>query len=144
MPLLFLPSLLALLAESAPGVAIPLWAIPAGVAVGLALLGFVWRLALRAEDTARRIETAASKLESLESRLAALTALEKSVALVEERLQHTRTELAEVAGEVKGLRAAKHDQASKTLTLEGRVSAIDTRVGTLADDMRRSSHPSPR
>jgi hypothetical protein len=73
-----------------------------------------------------------------------VTALEKSVALVEERLQHTRTELADVAGEVKGLRAAKHEQASKTLTLDGRVSAIENRVGTIADDLRRSSHPSPR
>lgn len=136
--------LLSLLAETAPGVAVPLWSIPAGVAVGLALLGFVWRLALRAEDTARRIETAAGKLESLESRLAALTALEKSVALVEERLQHTRAELATVADEVKGLRAAKHEQASKTLALEGRVSTIDSRVGHLADDVRHSSHPSPR
>lgn len=125
-------------------VAVPVWAIPAGVAVGLALLGFVWRLALRAEDTARRIETAAGKLESLESRLAALTALEKSVALVEERLQHTRTELAGVAEEVKGLRVAKHEQASKTLALEGRVSTIDSRVGHLADDMRHSHTPSPR
>ena len=67
-----------------------------------------------------------------------------SVALVEKELQHTRAELAEVAGEVKGLRAAKHDQASKTLTLEGRVTAIDSRVGHLADDVRHSSHPSPR
>ena len=136
--------MLTLLAQATPGVTLPVWSLPVGVAVGLALLGFVWRLALRAEDTARRIESAASKLESLESRLAALTALEKSVALVEERLQHTRTELADVAGEVKGLRAAKHEQASKTLTLDGRVSAIENRVGTIADDLRRSSHPSPR
>jgi predicted nucleic acid-binding Zn-ribbon protein len=136
--------MLALLAQAAPGVTLPVWSIPVGVAVGLALLGFVWRLALRAEDTARRIETAASKLESLESRLAALAALEKSVALVEKELQHTRSELAEVAGEVKTLRAAKHDQASKTLAIEGRISTLDSRVGHLDDEVRRSIHPPTR
>jgi predicted nucleic acid-binding Zn-ribbon protein len=129
---------------AAPGVTLPVWSLPVGVAVGLALLGFVWRLALRAEDTARRIESAASKLESLESRLAALTALEKSVALVEKELQHTRSELAGVADEVKTLRAAKHEQASKTLALEGRVSTIDSRVGHLDDEVRRSIHPPTR
>lgn len=132
------------LTAQASAVAVPLWAIPAGVAVGLALLGFVWRLALRAEDTARRIESAASKLESVESRLATLTAMEKALALVEAEARHTRAELAAVADEVKGLRAAKHDQASKTLALEGRVSTIDSRVGHIADDLRASHHPSPR
>jgi len=133
-----------LLVAEAQAVAIPVWAIPVAVAVGLALLGFVWRLALRAEDTARRIETAAGKLESVESRLATLTAVEKAVALVENNLNHLRLELAAVADEVKGLRQAKHEQASKLLELTGRVSTIDSRVGHLDDDLRRSHTPSPR
>lgn len=135
--------MLALLAQAqAQAVAVPLWMIPAGVAVGLALLGFVWRLAMRAEDTARRIETAAGKLESVESRLATLTAIEKAVALTDAELRHTRAELASVAEEVKGLRQAKHEQASKLLELTGRVSTVDTRVGHIADDLRASQHPS--
>jgi len=55
-----------------------------------------------------------------------------------------RQRIADQGAEVKGLRDAKHDHGQALARLSERLDALTARVGHLDDDVRRSTHPSPR
>ena len=80
---------LMLLAQSS-GITIPSWAVPVLIGLVLAVLGFAWRLAVKAEKSADKLEAAVKQLESLEHRLAVLTVMERTIAVMERRLPAAR------------------------------------------------------
>lgn len=51
--------------------------------------------------------------------------------------------VADQAAEIKGLRDGRHDHAAMLARISERLDALSSRVGTLHDDVRHSSHPHP-
>lgn len=52
--------------------------------------------------------------------------------------------VADQAAEIKILRDARHEHGSSLARLSERLDALTARVGHIDDDVRRSTHPSPR
>lgn len=52
--------------------------------------------------------------------------------------------ISDLRTEVNGLRQRAHKSETEAATLRAEVNALDRRVGTLADDLRASHHPSPK
>lgn len=65
---------------------IPTWAVPIVVTLFVLVLGFAWRLALRAERLTDKLQTLVERLTTMEARLAAIATLEAIV--VELRGEH--------------------------------------------------------
>ena len=63
------------LAQISPGLTLPSWAVAVLVAIVTGVLGFAWRLAVKAERSADKLETAVERLTALESRIAVIAAL---------------------------------------------------------------------
>lgn len=99
---------LALLAQTSSGITIPSWAVPVVVGLVLAVLGFAWRLAVKAENSANKLEAAVKQLESLEHRLAVLTVLEKTIAVMERDQTHLAEKIDAQAVELTRLRDTVH------------------------------------
>lgn len=90
---------------------LPSWAVGTLVAILMAVLGFAWRLAVKAERSADKLETAVERLQTLESRIAVIAALERSDAVRESELRHLRELHNALADEVGKLRPEVHTLA---------------------------------
>lgn len=73
---------------------IPTWALPLVLTLFLAVLGFAWRLAVRAERLTDKLETLVERMTTIETRLAAVTALETAVAEIRAEARALRSEIA--------------------------------------------------
>lgn len=100
--------LLAQTAQTSPGVTIPSWAVPVLIGLVLAVLGFAWRLAVKAEKSADKLEAAVKQLESLEHRLAVLAVLERTIAVMERDHAHLTEKVDAQAVEMTRLRDSVH------------------------------------
>lgn len=117
---------------------IPAWAVGVLVTLVVVVLGFAWRLALRAERSADQLDAATARLVALEARIAVIATLETTAAVL-------RTQLDEARTAIETLRGRSHTQASELATLRAEFNGLASRLGHAEDDIRRSSHPvSPR
>ncbi len=97
---------------------IPTWALPLVLTLFLAVLGFAWRLAARAERLTDKLDTIVERLGALDARIAAITTLETSVTEIRAELRSIRQELTH----------AQALSAKDLATLELRLAAIERRV----------------
>ena len=97
------------LAQISPGLTLPSWAVAVLVAIVTGVLGFAWRLAVKAERSADKLETAVERLTALESRIAVIAALEKADAVRELEVRHLREQIGVQAQELARLRDGLHD-----------------------------------
>ena len=69
---------------------IPTWALPLLLTLVVAVLGFAWRLAVRAERLTDKLETLVERMALIESRLAVVAALETGDTQLRGDLAHER------------------------------------------------------
>ena len=69
---------------------IPTWALPVLLTLVVAVLGFAWRLAVRAERLTDKLEGVAERMTQFETRLATVAALETAVTQSRIELSHER------------------------------------------------------
>jgi predicted nucleic acid-binding Zn-ribbon protein len=69
---------------------IPVWSLPLLLTLLTVGLGFLWRLATRAERLADKLEAQVERMAALETRLAAINALETAVTQIRSELSHER------------------------------------------------------
>lgn len=90
---------------------IPVWSLPLLLTLLTVGLGFLWRLGVRAERLADKLEAQVERMTALETRLAAVNALETAVTQIRADLAHERelrgrleASLASVQQEIKDAR----------------------------------------
>lgn len=97
---------LALLAQES--LTLPSWAVGLLVALITAVMGFAWRLAVKAENSANKLEAAVKQLETLEQRLAVIAVIEKTLVGMERDQKHLTEKVDAQAQEITRLRDTVH------------------------------------
>lgn len=101
---------------------LPSWAVAILVSTFALVLGFAWRLAVKAEKSADKLESAVGKLQALESRIAVIAILETRDAVRETEMKHMRQDHERLSGEVDRLR----DNVHKLLRAAQRVAVEES------------------
>lgn len=108
---------------------IPTWALPLLLTLVVAVLGFAYRLATRAERLTDKLETLVERMGAYEARLATVDALKTADALRAQEITHLREGIAAMEREIAAQRERLHAFANELSTCRteiARVSSIPT------------------
>lgn len=105
---------------------IPTWALPLLLTLVVAVLGFAYRLATRAERLTDKLETLVERMASYESRIAVVEALKTADALRAQEIAHLREGIAAMEREVIELRKRCHDLANDLSTCRAEIARVSS------------------
>jgi len=121
---------------------IPAWAIGVLVTLVIAVLTFAWRLAVKAEKSADKLDAATTRLQALEGRIAVIATLETAQALLRQEVTHLTTRFDDQAREITSLRESRHKTASDVTRLESELDHLRAIAGHTPTPVHGIQRPS--
>lgn len=79
---------------------IPAWAVGVLVAMVTGILGFAWKLAVKTERSAERLEETVRHLQALETRIASIDAIDRALAVMSAEHRHLSAEVSRLRDSV--------------------------------------------
>lgn len=124
-----------------PLLTIPAWGIGVLVTLVIAVLTFAWRLAVKAEKSADKLDAATTRLQALEGRIAVIATIETALALTRQEVSHLTTRFDDATREIASLRESRHKAASDITRLEAALAETRKTAERAHDEARASHHP---
>lgn len=118
---------------------IPAWAIGVLVTLVIAVLTFAWRLAVKAEKSADKLDAATSRLQALEGRIAVIATIETAQALLRQEVTHLTSRIDDQAREITSLRESRHKAASDVTRLESELDHMRTELDRVSSSTTSST-----